>query len=39
MPKLVTLIVKLRYSHKKIKTDYEDQFSTNPILNFKIKKN
>ena len=39
MPKLVTLIVRPRYFHKKqIKTDYKAQFSTNPILNDKIKK-
>ena len=37
--KLMTLIVRPRYSHKKhIKTDYEAQFSTNLILNDKIKK-
>jgi len=39
MPKLVTLIVRSRYSHKKyIKTDYETQFPTDPILNDKIEK-
>ena len=38
MPKLVTLILKQRYSHKKqIKIDYEAQFSTDPMLNDKIK--
>jgi hypothetical protein len=38
MPKLVTLILKPRYSHKKqIKIDYEAQFSTDPMLNDKIK--
>ena len=36
----MTLIMRLRYPHKKqIKTDYETQFSTDPILNDKIKKN
>jgi len=40
MLKLVTLILRSRYSHKKqIKTDYEAQFLTNPIFNNKIKKN
>jgi len=40
MLKLVTLILRSRYSHKKqIKTDYEAQFLTNPIFNDKIKKN
>ena len=39
MPKLVTLILKPRYSHKKqIKIDYEAQFSTNLMLNDKIEK-
>ena len=38
MSKLVTLILKLRYSHKKqIKIDYEAQFPTDPMLNDKIK--
>jgi hypothetical protein len=36
----MTLIMRLRYPHKKqIKTDYKTQFSTDPILNDKIKKN
>jgi len=40
MPKHVTLIVRLRYSHKKhIKTDCEAQFSTDSMLDDKIKKN
>jgi hypothetical protein len=40
MPKLVTLIVIPRYTHKKqIKTNHEAQFSTDPMLNNKIKKN
>jgi hypothetical protein len=39
MLKLVTLILRPIYSHKKqIKIDYEAQFPTNPILNNKIKK-
>jgi hypothetical protein len=39
MPKLLTLILRLRYSHKKqIKIDYKTQFPTNPMLNDKIKK-
>ena len=39
MLKLVTLILRSRYSHKKqIKTDYGAQFLTAPILNDKIKK-
>jgi hypothetical protein len=38
-PKLTTLIMRLRYPHiKQIKTDYKTQFSTDPILNDKIKK-
>jgi hypothetical protein len=37
MLKLVTLILKPRYSHKKqLKIDYETQFSTDPMLNDKI---
>lgn len=37
MLKLVTLILRSKYSHKKqIKTDYEAQFLTAPILNDKI---
>ena len=39
MLKLVTLILRPIYSHKKqIKIDYEAQFPTNPMLNNKIKK-
>jgi len=39
MPKSMTLILRPRYSHKKqIKTDYEAQFPTNPMLNDKIEK-
>jgi hypothetical protein len=39
MLKLVTLILKPRYSHKKqLKIDYETQFSTDPMLNDKIEK-
>jgi hypothetical protein len=39
MSKLVTLIVRSKYSHKKqIKTNYETQFSTDLILNDKIEK-
>jgi hypothetical protein len=39
MLKLVTLIVRPKYSNKKqIKTDYEAQFPTDPMLNDKIKK-
>jgi hypothetical protein len=39
MPKLVTLILRPRYSYKKqIKIDYETQFPTDQILNDKIKK-
>jgi len=38
MSKLVTLILKPRYSHKKqIKIDYETQFTNDPMLNDKIK--
>jgi hypothetical protein len=38
MSKLVTLILKPRYSHKKqIKIDYEAQFPNDPMLNDKIK--
>jgi hypothetical protein len=38
MLKPVTLIVRQRYSHKnQIKTDYETQFSTDLMLNDKIK--
>jgi hypothetical protein len=34
MSKLVILIMRSRYSYKKkIKTDYQTQFPTNPILN------
>jgi hypothetical protein len=40
MLKLVTLILKSRYSHKKqLKIYYETQFSTDPMLNDKIEKN
>jgi hypothetical protein len=39
MSKLVTLIVRPKYSNKKqIKTDYKVQFPTDPMLNDKIKK-
>jgi hypothetical protein len=39
IPKLMTLIARLRYSNKKqIKTDYKTQFSTDPVLNDKILK-
>jgi hypothetical protein len=39
IPKLMTLIARLRYSNKKqIKTYYKTQFSTNPVLNDKILK-
>ena len=39
MPKLMTLILKPRYYHKKkIKIDYEIQFPTDSMLNDKIKK-
>jgi len=39
MSKLVTLIARPRYSHKKqIKTDYEAQFPIDPMLNDKIEK-
>jgi hypothetical protein len=39
MLKLITLIVRSRYSHKKqIKTDHETQFLTDSIFNDKIKK-
>jgi len=39
MPKFMTLILRPRYSHKKqIKTDYEAQFPTNPMLNDKIER-
>ena len=39
MPKLVTMILKPRYSPKKqIKIDYETQFPTDPMLNDKIGK-
>jgi hypothetical protein len=39
MSKLVTLIARPRYSHKKqIKTDYEAQFPIDPMLNDKIGK-
>jgi hypothetical protein len=39
MLKLVTLILKPRYSHKKqLKIDYETQFSTDPMLNDKNEK-
>jgi hypothetical protein len=38
--KPVILILRSIYSHKKqIKTDYETQFLTDPILNDKIEKN
>ena len=37
-PRLMTLIIRPRYYHKKqIKTNYEAQFSTDSILNDKIK--
>jgi hypothetical protein len=40
MKKLVTLILRPKYSHKKqIIIDYEAQFSTDPVLNDKIEKN
>jgi hypothetical protein len=36
IPKLITLIARLRYSNKKqIKTYYKTQFSTDPVLNDK----
>jgi hypothetical protein len=39
MSKLVTLILRPIYSHKKqIKIDYETQFLTDPMLNDKIEK-
>ena len=42
MPKLVTLILRLRYSHKKkkkqIKIDYEAQFPIDSMFNDKIEK-
>jgi hypothetical protein len=39
MPKLVTLIVRPRYSYKKqIKINHKAQFSTDPVLNDKILK-
>jgi len=39
MPKFMTLILRPRYSHKKqIKTDYEAQFPTDPMLNDKIER-
>jgi hypothetical protein len=39
MPKLITLILRPRYSHKKqIKIDHETQFSTDQILNDEIEK-
>jgi len=39
MSKLVTLIVRPKYSNKKqIKTDYKAQFPIDPMLNDKIKK-
>jgi len=39
IPKLVTLIVRSRYSCKKqIKINYEIEFSTDPMLNDKIRK-
>ena len=39
MKKLVTLILRPKYSHKKqIIIDYEAQFSTDPVLNDKIEK-
>jgi len=39
MLKPVTLIVRQKYSYKKqIKTDYETQFPTDPMLNDKIEK-
>lgn len=39
IPKLATLITRLRYPYgKQIKTDYEDQFPTDPILNDKTEK-
>jgi hypothetical protein len=39
MPKLATLIVRLRYPHRnQIKTDYKTQFSTDLMLNDEIEK-
>ena len=39
MSKLTTLINKLKYPCKiKMKINYEDQFSTNPMLNDEIEK-
>jgi hypothetical protein len=38
MPKPLTLILRPGYSYKKIKIDYENQLSTDPILNDKIEK-
>ena len=39
IPKLVILIVRLRYSYRKqIKINYEVQFLTDPILNDEIEK-
>jgi len=39
MSKLTTLIMKLWYPHKiKMKINYEDQFSINPMLNDGIEK-
>jgi len=39
MPKIITLILRSRYSHKKqSKTDYEAQFPIDPMLNDKIEK-
>jgi hypothetical protein len=38
MPKTMTLILRLKYSHKKyIKINYETQFLTDSMLNDKIK--
>jgi hypothetical protein len=39
MPKLATLIVRLRYPHRnQIKTDYKTQSSTDLVLNDEIEK-
>jgi len=40
IPKLATLIARLRYPHRKqIRTYYEVQFPTNSVLNDEIEKN